>query len=81
MLCGDMDMSPELALLCTVLLIYESSIEHVGQDGEQVVHELDVLYVRLRLGEVVLHPDHVGVDSVGIEHRLHGQKIQKLCTE
>ncbi len=53
-------------------------VEHVGQDGQQVVDQLDILHVRLGLGEVVLHPDHVGVHSVGIEHRLHGQKIQKL---
>ena len=53
-------------------------VEHVGQDGQQVVDQLDILHMRLGLGEVVLHADHVGVHSVGIEHRLHGQKIQKL---
>mmetsp|Transcript_2389 Transcript_2389/g.5066 ORF Transcript_2389/g.5066 Transcript_2389/m.5066 type:complete len:354 (+) Transcript_2389:168-1229(+) len=50
-------------------------LEHVGQDGEQVVHHLHLQHGGASVRDVVLHAQDVCVGAVCVEDRLHGEQV------
>mmetsp|Transcript_35609 Transcript_35609/g.76814 ORF Transcript_35609/g.76814 Transcript_35609/m.76814 type:complete len:244 (+) Transcript_35609:171-902(+) len=52
-------------------------LEHVGQDGEQVVHHLHLQQRGASVRDIVLHAQDVCVGSVCIEDRLHSEQIDE----